>query len=162
MVSSFRTGGVKVPVIFIQYYDNESNTLLPNSYLQYSAASYSLGSESTGTVKSSTGTPSVDAKSFIRFSFGVRISLSYWAIRTSAQLSGNPTAMPSSFWVRWFFCLNNWRIHRMRFKRKKSHDHEEKWKWNTLADKVYYRFKMESTLLFFLIWNSSEEQVENL
>lgn len=31
----------------------------------------------TGTVKSSTGTPSVDAKSFIRSSFGVRTSLSY-------------------------------------------------------------------------------------
>ena len=46
------------------------------------------------------GIPSVDAKSFIRSSFGVRTSFSYWAIRTSAQLSGKPTAMPSSFWVR--------------------------------------------------------------
>ena len=52
-------------------------TLLSNSYLQYSAASYSLGFESTGTVKSSIGTPSVDAKSFIRSVFGVRTSLSY-------------------------------------------------------------------------------------
>ena len=40
-------------------------------------AYYSLDSESSGTVKSSTGTPSVDAKSFIRSSFGVRTSLSY-------------------------------------------------------------------------------------
>ena len=52
-------------------------TLLSNSYLQYSAASYSLGFESTGTVKSSIGTPSVDAKRFIRSVFGVRTSLSY-------------------------------------------------------------------------------------
>ena len=52
-------------------------TLLSNSYLQYSAASYSRGFESTGTVKSSIGTPSVDAKSFIRSVFGVRTSLSY-------------------------------------------------------------------------------------
>ena len=34
----------------------------------------------------------------------------------------------------------------MRFKRKKPHDHEEKWKQNTLADKVY-RLKRESALL---------------
>lgn len=39
----------------------------------------------------------LNAKRFIRSSFGVRTSLSYWAIRTSAQLSGNPTAMPSFF-----------------------------------------------------------------
>ena len=42
----------------------------------------------------------VDAKSFIRSSFGVRTSFLYLAIRTSAQLSGKPSAMPSSFWVR--------------------------------------------------------------
>ena len=41
---------------------------------------------------------------------------------------------------------NNLRIHRMRFKRKKPHDHEEKWKQNTLSNKVY-RLKRESALL---------------
>ena len=90
---------VEIHCFNFKYYENQSNSA-PSSYLQYSAASYSLGLESIGTVKSSTGIPSVDAKSFIRSSFGVRTSFSYWAIRTSAQLSGKPTAMPSSFWVR--------------------------------------------------------------
>ena len=38
----------------------------------------------------------------------------------------------------------------MRFKRKKPHDHEEKWKQNTLADKVY-RLKRESALLGLIL-----------
>ena len=38
----------------------------------------------------------------------------------------------------------------MRFKRKKPHDHEEKWKQNTLADKVY-RLKRESALLGIIL-----------
>ena len=45
---------------------------------------------------------------------------------------------------------NNLRIHRMRFKRKKPHDHEEKWKQNTLANKVY-RLKRESALLGLIL-----------
>ena len=39
----------------------------------------------------------------------------------------------------------------MRFKRKKPHDHEEKWKQNTLADKVY-RLKRESALLGIILY----------
>ena len=38
----------------------------------------------------------------------------------------------------------------MRFKRKKPHDHEEKWKQNTLADKVY-KLKRESALLGLIL-----------
>ena len=38
----------------------------------------------------------------------------------------------------------------MRFKRKKPHDHEEKWKQNTLANKVY-RLKRESALLDLIL-----------
>ena len=38
----------------------------------------------------------------------------------------------------------------MRFKRKKPHDHEEKWKQNTLANKVY-RLKRESALLGLIL-----------
>ena len=38
----------------------------------------------------------------------------------------------------------------MRFKRKKPHDHEKKWKQNTLADKVY-RLKRESALLDLIL-----------
>ena len=38
----------------------------------------------------------------------------------------------------------------MRVKRKKPHDHEEKWKQNTLADKVY-RLKRESALLGLIL-----------
>ena len=38
----------------------------------------------------------------------------------------------------------------MRFKRKKPHDHEEKWKQNTLVDKVY-RLKRESALLGLIL-----------
>ena len=45
---------------------------------------------------------------------------------------------------------NNLRIHRMRFKRKKPHDHEEKWKQNTLSNKVY-RLKRESALLGLIL-----------
>ena len=45
---------------------------------------------------------------------------------------------------------NNRRIHRMRFKRKKPHDHEEKWKQNTLANKVY-GLKRESALLGLIL-----------
>ena len=38
----------------------------------------------------------------------------------------------------------------MRFKRKKPHDHEEKWKQNTLANKVY-GLKRESALLGLIL-----------
>ena len=38
----------------------------------------------------------------------------------------------------------------MQFKRKKPHDHEEKWKQNTLANKVY-RLKRESALLGLIL-----------
>ena len=38
----------------------------------------------------------------------------------------------------------------MRFKRKKPHDHAEKWKQNTLANKVY-RLKRESALLGLIL-----------
>lgn len=38
----------------------------------------------------------------------------------------------------------------MRFKKKKPHDHEEKWKQNTLANKVY-RLKRESALLGLIL-----------
>ena len=38
----------------------------------------------------------------------------------------------------------------MRFKRKKPHDHEEKWKQNALANKVY-GLKRESALLGLIL-----------
>ena len=38
----------------------------------------------------------------------------------------------------------------MQYKRKKPHDHEEKWKQNTLADKVY-KLKRESALLGLIL-----------
>ena len=38
----------------------------------------------------------------------------------------------------------------MRFKKKKPHDQEEKWKQNTLANKVY-RLKRESALLGLIL-----------
>ena len=50
--------------------ENQSNSDT-GSYLQNEATTYLLGSESIGIVRSSTGMPNVDVKSFIRSSFSV-------------------------------------------------------------------------------------------
>ena len=71
-----------------------------NSCIQNDAAEYSLGSDNTGVVRISSGTPNSFASFFIVASLGVRSPDSYCAIRISAQLSEKPINIPSCFCVR--------------------------------------------------------------
>ena len=78
----------------------QSHSSVDSSCIQKDAASYSFGSDNTGTVRISIGTQSILAILERISSRGFLVSDSYCAILTSAESSGKPRAIPSSFWVR--------------------------------------------------------------
>ena len=86
---------IEYNVFYVKIYNSAAS-----SCIQKEAASYSRGSDNTGTVRTSIGTQSILAILARISSRGFLASASYCAILTSAESSGKPIAIPSSFCVR--------------------------------------------------------------